>query len=190
LADPPEGLGTIESGGREDGFGVGLGVAKRFFSLTVTLIFCPGFKFSRPNFAPEPDVDGLMASGFGVGFADGFGVGFADGFGVGFADGFGVGFADGFGVGFGAGFTGFSGVLGLSGDCAVDVSVGGTLGVTGFGVMAVEVSEVGKVIGVIGAGTELLGAATTRKICSGITGALICEGADTPTEVTVATVNV
>ena len=176
LAEPPEGLGTIESGGRDVGFGDGFGdgVLIRFFSLTVTLIFCPGFKFSRPNFAPDPEVDGFIASGFGVGFADGFGVGFADGF----------------GVGFGAGFTGFSGVLGLSGDCAVDVSVGGTLGVTGFGVMAVEVSEVGKVVGVLGAGTELLGAATTRKICSGITGALICEGADTPTEVTVATVNV
>jgi hypothetical protein len=208
LADPPEGLGTIESGGRADGFGVGFGVAKRFFSLTVTLIFCPGFKFSRPNFAPEPDVDGLMASGFGVGltdcdgvgltdcdgdgFTDGFGDGFTDGFGDGFTDGFGDGFTDGFGVGFGAGLAGFTGVFPLSEDGTVDVSAGGTFGVTGFGVTGVEVSEFGWVDGALEAGAEPLGAGavTTKRICSGITGALICEGADIPTEVTVATVNV
>jgi hypothetical protein len=175
LADPPEGLGTIESGGREDGFGVGFGVAKRFFSLTVTLIFCPGFKFSRPNFAPEPDVDGLMASGFGVGFTDCDGDGFTDGFGDGFTDGFGDGFTDGFGVGFGAGLTGFTGVFPLSEDGTVDVSAGGTFGVTGFGVTGVEVSDFGWVDGALEAGAEPLGAGavTTKRICSGITGALI-----------------
>ena len=200
MADPPDGLGTIESGGREVGFGVGFGVAKRFFSLTVTLIFCPGFKFSRPNFAPEPDIDGLIASGFGAGFTVGFGAGFTVGFGAGFTVGFGagfnVGFGAGFNVGFGAGFgaglTGFTGALGLSEDGGVEVSTGGAFGVTGFGVTEVEVSEVGKVDGVLGAGAEPLGAgsATTNKICSGMIGALIWEGADIPAEVTVAIVNV
>ena len=54
----------------------------------------------------------------------------------------------------------------------------------------VEVSEFGGVNGALGAGAEPLGVTTTRKICSGIIGPLICEGADIPTEVTVATVNV
>jgi hypothetical protein len=110
-----------------------------------------------------------------VGLTDCDGVGFADGFGVGFTDGFGVGFTDGFGVGFGAGLTGFTGVLALSEDDAVDVSAGGTFGVTGFGVTGVEVSEFGGVNGALGAGAEPLGAGavTTKRICSGIIGALI-----------------
>ena len=77
-------------------------------------------------------------------------------------------------------------------DGGVEVSTGGTFGVTGFGVTEVEVSAVGKVDGVLGAGAEPLGAgaATTNKICSGMIGALIWEGADIPAEVTVAIVNV
>jgi hypothetical protein len=98
----------------------------------------------------------------------------------------------GFGAGFGAGLTGFTGALGLSEDGGVEVSTGGRFGVTGFGVTEVEVSAVGKVDGVLGAGAEPLGAgaATTNKICSGMIGALIWEGADIPAEVTVAIVNV
>ena len=156
FADEPDGLGTIVSGffvaftegaGFFVGLGelfelafgvglrVGLGVAIFSPSLTVTLIFWPGFRFSIPTFALDPDVEGLIANGDfdGAGFGaadapeDGFGVGFTDGFGVGFTEGFGVGFTEGFGEGVGVGLTLGEGV-GVGVGLTLGVGVGVTLG--------------------------------------------------------------
>jgi hypothetical protein len=160
FADEPEGFGTILIGallfsgfaldvallvafGVTPGFGlvVALLVGRTGLitspSLTVTLIFWPGFKFSIPTFAFDPVVFGLIATfldevgdgaalGFTVevgaaeGFGDAFGeacgevVGFGDGETVGFGDGLGVaegvGVADGDGVGDGVGVADGEGV--------------------------------------------------------------------------------
>ena len=88
--------------------------------MTVTFIFCPGFKLFTSKEFFEESAPGLgliskagrsvaLVEGFGdgAGVSDGFGVGEAVGFGVGFgvgeAVGFGVGEAVGFGVGAGVG---------------------------------------------------------------------------------------
>ena len=66
--------------GFADGELVALGVGEVIFSpsLTVTLIFWPGLRFSMPTFVFPCEVEGLIV-GFAVEVADGFGVGFTDG---------------------------------------------------------------------------------------------------------------
>jgi hypothetical protein len=124
FADEPEGFGTILIGALlfsgfvfevATGFGlllallVGRAGVITVPSFTVTLIFWPGFKFSRPTFALDPEVFGLIASfleevGEGLALGDTFEVGVAEGFGVAFGDAFGDGEAVGFDVGVTVGF--------------------------------------------------------------------------------------
>jgi hypothetical protein len=207
FADDPDGLGTIFTGSVFLGFGFefalgftvvatvgfaeGLGVVIDSPSLTVILIFCPGLRFSIWTLAVEPAGEGLIARGAlvldGAGLfevaEDGLGVGFTDGLGVGFTDGLGVGFTDGLGEALGEG-------VGVGVTLGVGVGVGVTLGVgVGVGVtLGVGVGVTTDGAGALGAGE--LGVDETYVTCSGNTGSEICDGAETPTDVTVETVNV
>jgi hypothetical protein len=213
-ADEPDGFGTTLSGaagfvvGDLEGAGFAFGdfedagfadedfEGAGFFSpsLRITLIFCPGFKFSTPTPGVEPFVDGLIRTdlvgegvgcgcavldgvGEGVGFTEGLGVGFTDGFGVVVGLGLTVGVGEGFGDTEGVGVTVGSGVTGTVG---VEVSVGD--GVTTAGTPPPP-NE--------GAGLDGVGLEGARYVtCSGVTGSEGSDAADGPTDVTVVTVNV
>jgi hypothetical protein len=199
-AELPDGLGTTFTGALADdlepvvdGFGVavtfigalGVGFVLAFAlgsvlpSITVTLIFCPGSKFSTlielfelsaPFFGGviangflvaigEGETDGFgVEAGFGVGLGDGLAVGV--GFGVGSGVGFGVGSGVGFGVGSGVGFGVGSGV-GFGVGSGVGVGVGPPVtGALGAGALG---------DGALGDGA--LGATDTLAVCSGTTAA-------------------
>ncbi len=152
-----------------------------FPSITVTLIFCPGFKFSMPTFDEESVVFGLIVTFLlevGVGMGDAFGEG--EVFGAALSVGFGeaAGFSVTEGLGDGAGEGDF--VADGEGDGAGEgfaVGVGDALGL-GVGVTEGEGDGVGVGVGVgVGAsGTEPpplgageLGLGETFATCSGIT---------------------
>jgi hypothetical protein len=195
-AELPDGLGTTFTGALADdlepvvdGFGValtfigalGVGFVLAFAlgsvlpSITDTLIFCPGSKFSTPIELFElsaPFFGGVIANGFlvaigegeteGFGVEAGFGVGLGDGLavGVGFGVGSGVGSGVGFGVGSGVGFGVGSGV-GFGVGSGVGFGVGSGVGV------GVGVGVGPPVTGALGAGA--LGATMTLAVCSGTT---------------------
>jgi hypothetical protein len=193
-AELPDGLGTTFTGALADdlepvvdGFGValtfigalGVGSVLAFAlgsglpSITDTLIFCPGSKFSTLIELFElsaPFFGGVIANGFlvaiGEGETDGFGV--EAGFGVGLGDGlavgvgFGVGSGVGFGVGSGVGFGVGSGV-----GFGVGPPVTGALGDGALGDGALGDGALGD--GALGDGA--LGATDTLAVCSGTTAA-------------------
>lgn len=142
---------------------VDFGEGSEFPSTTVTLIFCPGFKFSIPIFEDEPVAFGMIVTcllgvgvGLGVAFGDaeGFGVALTVGFGV--TDGFGDGNGDGFAVGVGDGEAEGDGV-GLT----VGVGVGAGEAVAdgeGVGVGLALGDGVGVGVGEIGAEPPAIGA--------------------------------
>ena len=169
-------------------------------STMVTFIFCPGFRFSIPTFAEDPVAFGLMASflvgegaGLGVTFGDGedFGDGLVIGFGVtigfGITDGLGDGDGEGVGLGFPEGVGEGVGVgLGFPEGVGEGVGVGVGLG---------DGDGDGEGVGLIGADSPPLGAGAVGVVetfvtCSGFTAADGKEGDDSPTDVTVVTVNV
>ena len=165
-------------------------------SMMVTFIFCPGFRFSIPTFAEDPVAFGLMASflvgegaGLGVTFGDGedFGDGLVIGFGVtigfGITDGLGEGVGEGVGLGFPEGVGEGVGV-GLGFPEGVGEGVGVGLG-----------DGDGEGVGLIGADSPPLGAGAVGVVetfvtCSGMIGSEGRDGEDSPTDVTVVTVNV
>jgi hypothetical protein len=217
-AELPDGFGTTFTGALlfvfdplAEGFGVALGVifgiafgvaltlGEGFPSTTVTLIFCPGNKFSifiAPFDLSVPVLGGLIARGFFVGFGVGvdedFGLGLAgeDGIGEGFGVGFGVGLTEG--VGDGVGFTVGTGVgagLAESSGSGLGLVEGSGFGAgVGAGVGAGATGEVPPETGALGAGE--LGAEEIFAPCSGVIGSEGRDGEDSPTDVTVVTVNV
>ena len=212
FADLPDGFGTIATGlllgfafcegllvALGEAFGVATGfvvafalgreVATVFPSFTVTLIFCPGFRLLIPNFAVEPEVEGLMSN-----FFDALGDGAGEGFKVGVAEGFGDSFGDAFGVGFGVAFRDGVGVT-FGDGVGVAEGEGVGVGVTeGEGVGVTEGDGLGDGNGVTIVGAGALGAEGgegTRKLTwAGITAADTCDGVDMPIEFTALTVNV
>lgn len=208
FADLPEGFGTIATGlllgfalgvGLLDAFGVAFGFVDAFApglvvamvlpSFTVTLIFWPGFKFLIPNFADEPEAEGLI-SNFFVALGDGAGEGFE----VGVVEGFGVAFGDGLGEAVGLGLGEAVG-LGLGEAVGEGVTEGVGVGVAeGEGVGVTEGDGLGDGDGVTIVGAGALGAEGgegTRKLtCAGMTAVVTCDGVDSPIEFTAVTVNV
>jgi hypothetical protein len=219
-AELPDGFGTTFTGASlfvfdplAEGFGVALGVTfgvaltlgDDLPSTTVTLIFCPGNKFSifiAPFDLSVPVLGGLIARGFflefGVGVEEDFGLGLAgeDGFGEGFGVGLTEGVGDGVGltegVGDGVGFTVGTGVgVGLAESSGFEVGLVEGSGVgagVASGVGAGTTGEAPPDIGALGAGE--LGADETLFTCSGVIGSEGSDGEDSPTDVTVVTVNV
>ena len=213
-AELPDGFGTTFTGALlfvfdplAEGFGVALGVTfgvaltlgEDLPSTTVTLIFCPGNKFSiliAPFDLSVPVLGGLIARGFfvefGVGVEEDSGLGLAgeDGFGEGFGVGFGVGLTEG--VGDGVGFIEGSGAgVGFIEGSGAGV---GFIEGSGAGVGFIEGSGAGATgkpppdAGALGAGE--LGAEEIFAPCSGVIGSEGSDGEDSPTDVTVVTVNV
>jgi len=213
-AELPEGFGITFTGallvdlkllaeGFGDAFGeiVALGLdfvlAEVLPSSTVTLIFCPGVKFSTLTSLFDlsaPIFGGVIVNGFfeAIGEADGegFGDGVTEGFGegVGFTVGVGEGVGFTVGVGEGVGFTvgvgegvGIGEAEGVGVGEAEGVGEGDGVGVGGSGATPFE-------SGALGAGG--LGVVETFVTCSGFTATEGSEGSDSPTEVTVMTVNV
>jgi len=198
-------LGDVDA--REVGFALGegatdlVGCGVALSSLIVTLIFCPGWRFSTPTFADGPFVDGLIFNpvdevGLGEGEtgagADGEGVGE----GVGATDGFFDGVGVGFGVEVGAG-EGFGEGVGATDGFGVAVGVGVADGVgDGVGVGVADGVGVGSGVGTTAAGTDpppfdgggVEGLKYETR--SGVIGSDGSDGAEGPTEVTVVTVNV
>jgi hypothetical protein len=135
-----------------------IGDGMRSFSITVTLIFCPGFKLFTSKEVLDESLPGLgliskagrsvvLATGFGVGVTSGFGVGFAVGVGVGFGVGLTVGFGVGFAVGDGVGFT-----VGAGSGVGFTVGVGAGIDGVGAGIDGVGAGIDGVGVGVVGAG--------------------------------------
>ena len=127
---------------------------------------------------------------FGVGDAEDFGFGLEGEDGFGFGVSFGVGFGFGFGFGVGVGFgVGFGVASGFVSDVGVGFADGSSVGVgfgVGFGVGAT--GEAPPDTGPLGAGE--LEPDERFVTCSGITASEGKDGKDSPTDVTVLTVNV
>jgi hypothetical protein len=193
-AELPEGFGITFTGalladlkllaeGFGDAFGeiVALGfdfvLAEVLPSSTVTLIFCPGVKFSTLTSLFDlsaPIFGGVIVNGFFEAIGEADGEGFGDGVTEGFGEG--VGFAVGVGEGVGIGEAEGVGIGEAEG-----VGEGDGVGVGGSGATPFE-------SGALGAGG--LGVVETFVTCSGFTATEGSEGSDSPTEVTVMTVNV
>lgn len=142
-----------------------------------------------PILAVDPDVEGLIATFFGV-----EGVGVGEGVKVGVVEGFGVAFGDAFGEVVGLGLGEEVGV-GLGEAVGVGVTEGDGVGVAdGEGVGVTEGDGLGDGEGVTIVGAGALGAEGgegTRKLtCAGITATDTCDGVDSPIEFTAVTVNV
>jgi len=211
-AELPEGFGITFTGallvdlkllaeGFGDAFGeiVALGLdfvlAEVLPSSTVTLIFCPGVKFSTLTSLFDlsaPIFGGVNVNGFfeaigeadGEGFGDGVTEGFGEGVGFTVGVGEGVGFTVGVGEGVGIGEAEGVGVGEAEGAGvgeAEGVGEGDGVGVGGSGATPFE-------SGALGAGG--LGVVETFVTCSGFTATEGSEGSDSPTDVTVMTVNV
>ena len=199
LKPPAEGFGDAFAVAFGIAFGVALTLGEGFPSTTVTLIFCPGNKFSIFTALFDlstPVFGGLIASGFFVDFGEGVGDGLddEDGFGEGLGVGFGVGLTEG--VGAGVGLTeGVGAGVGLveGSGAGVGLVEGSGAGVglvegSGAGVGAGATGEAPPETGALGAGE--LGAEEIFAPCSGVIGSEGSDGEDSPTDVTVVTVNV
>ncbi len=222
-AELPDGFGTTFTGASlfvfdplAEGFGVALGVdfavafgvaltlGEGFPSTTVTLIFCPGNRFSifiAPFDLSVPVLGGFIARGFFVDFGEGVGDGLDGevGFGVGLTEvGFGVGLTEGVGAG-----VGLTEGVGAGVGTGVGLVEGSGAGVglvegSGAGVGLVEGSGAGVGAGATGEpppdtaplGAGEFGADETLVTCSGMIGSEGRDGEDSPTDVTVVTVNV